>query len=410
MPHFAFEAMAPGGSREHGTLEAKSRQEALVLLGRKKLRPIRLQEAKADSPISLPRSGSGSAQRVLTEAQIIQFTEELGDLLDAGLQLEGALKMMEQRSEATVVKSVSEYLRTQVRDGRSLSASLPGASASFSDLYVNLVAAGEVSGSLKEILKRQVNYLKAINDLKNRVIQALIYPAFVAGAGVLLMILFVVVLIPQLKQLFSKNPDSIPLPTQILLGTSDLLIHWGWLLVLLVAGGGVAFWQFIQRPEGRVWWDQSRVRIPVVGPVLQASFYAQFSQTLANLLGNGVTLLQAMKLVADATPNVFYRQRLQQAATQVSEGFSLSRALRQGGGFSDMFLDLVGVGEQTGDLAKALEKAGARFEKEMDRRIQRITALIQPVIIVVIALVVGAVVYSIITSIFDAMSGMRKGL
>lgn len=410
MPTFAFDAIGPGGGREQGTVEAKSRQEALVLLTRRKLRPVRLQAASFGNATAAQRTASVPAQRNLTEPQIISFTEELGDLLDAGLQLEGALKMMEQRSEASAVKSVAEYLRTQVRDGRSLSASLPGASRSFSDLYINLVAAGEVSGALKDILQRQVNYLKTINDLKNRVIQALIYPAFVAGAGVLLMILFVVVLIPQLKQLFSKNPDQIPLPTQILLGTSDLLIHWGWLFVLILAGAGAAFWQFIQRPEGRVWWDQTRVRIPVAGPVLEASFYAQFSQTLANLLGNGVTLLQAMKLVADATPNLFYRQKLQQANDQVAEGFSLSRALRQGGGFSDMFLDLVAVGEQTGDLAKALEKAGARFEKEMDRRIQRITALIQPVIIVVIALVVGLVVYSIITSIFDAMSGMRKGL
>ena len=152
------------------------------------------------------------------------------------------------------------------------------------------------------------------------------------------------------------------------------------------------------------------MKIPVAGAVLEAAFYAQFSQTLANLLTNGVTLLQAMQLVTQATPNSYYRLRLEKASLQISEGYSLSRALRQVSGFSDMFLDLVAVGEQTGDLAKALDKAGARFEKEMDRKIQRITALIQPVIIVVIALVVGVVVYSIITSIFGAMSGMRKSL
>jgi len=407
MPHFAFEAMAPGGSREHGTLEAKSRQEALVLLGRKKLRPIRLQEAKADSPISLPRSGSGSAQRVLTEAQIIQFTEELGDLLDAGLQLEGALKMMEQRSEASSIKAVSESLRHQVREGISLSRALKVASSSFSDLYCNLVAAGEVSGALGSILQRQVVYLKKLSDLKARVIQALIYPMFVTGAGILLMGLFVVVLVPQLEMLFKTQKP--PLITQLLLGASRFLVQWGWMVLAMVALGGIAFWQAVQKPAGRLWWDQAKVKIPVAGPVLEAAFYAQFSQTL-NLLGNGVTLLQAMQLVSRATPNSYYRVRLEKAAEQVSEGYSLSRALRQVGGFADTFLDLVAVGEQTGELAKALDKAGARYEKEMDRRIQRITALIQPVIIVIIALVVGAVVYSIITSIFDAMSGMRKSL
>jgi len=387
-------------------LEARTRQEALAMLARQRLQPIRLQQEGQASPGA--EAAVETSARTMTEAQVIAFTEELGDLLDAGLQLEGALKMMGQRSEASVLKAVAESLRGQVREGVSLSRALKAASASFSDLYCNLVAAGEVSGALGAILQRQVLYLKKLSDLRGRVIQALIYPMFVTGAGVLLMVLFVVVLVPQLETLFKSQTP--PLITQILLGSSRFLVRWGWLVLVTLLFGGVAFWQAVQKPAGKLWWDQFRVKIPVAGPVLEAAFYAQFSQTLANLLGNGVTLLQAMNLVSRATPNSYFRVRLEKASEQVSEGFSLSRALRQVGGFSDMFLDLVAVGEQTGELAKALDKAGARYEKEMDRRIQRITALIQPVIIVVIALVVGAVVYSIITSIFDAMSGMRKSL
>ena len=412
MPAFTYEALVPGGGRTRGTLEAKSRQEALAQLSRQRLQPIRLQLEGAAGPAA-KAAGPGVAapvERQMNEGQIISFTEELGDLLDAGLQLEGALKMMEQRSEASSLKAVAESLRTQVREGVSLSRALKTASSSFSDLYCNLVAAGEVSGALGPILQRQVLYLKKLSDLKGRVVQALIYPMFVTGAGILLMGLFVVVLVPQLETLFSKSPQSMPLITKLLLWTSRFLVQWGWMVLVMVALGGIGFWQAIQKPAGRLWWDQARVKLPIAGPVLEAAFYAQFSQTLANLLGNGVTLLQAMQLVSRATPNTFYRVRLEKASEQISEGYSLSRGLRQVGGFADTFLDLVAVGEQTGELAKALDKAGARYEKEMDRRIQRITALIQPVIIVIIALVVGAVVYSIITSIFDAMSGMRKSL
>jgi type II secretory pathway component PulF len=410
MPAFTYEALVPGGGRTRGTLEAKSRQEALAQLSRQRLQPIRLQLEGAAGPAA-KAAGPGAAapaERQMNEGQIISFTEELGDLLDAGLQLEGALKMMEQRSEASALKAVAESLRTQVREGVSLSRALKTASSSFSDLYCNLVAAGEVSGALGPILQRQVLYLKKLSDLKGRVVQALIYPMFVTGAGILLMGLFVVVLVPQLEMLFKTQKP--PLITQLLLGTSRFLVQWGWMVLVMVALGGIGFWQAIQKPAGRLWWDQARVKIPIAGPVLEAAFYAQFSQTLANLLGNGVTLLQAMQLVSRATPNTYYRVRLEKASEQISEGYSLSRGLRQVGGFADTFLDLVAVGEQTGELAKALDKAGARYEKEMDRRIQRITALIQPVIIVIIALVVGAVVYSIITSIFDAMSGMRKSL
>ena len=411
MGTFAYEALVAGGGRTAGKLEAKSRQEALAHLGKLRLRPLKLvEEGAAVAGGAEGGAGGYAVEQPMSEAQIIAFTEELGDLLDAGLQLEGALKMMEQRSEASALKAVSQSLRNQVREGTSLSRALKSASASFSDLYCNLVAAGEVSGALGSILKRQVLYLKKLSDLKGRVIQALIYPMFVSGAGILLMVLFVVVLVPQLESLFSKSPETTPLVTKLLLGTSYFLIHFGWLLALSLALGGLVFWQWIQKPLGRVWWDQARMKIPVAGAVLEAAFYAQFSQTLANLLTNGVTLLQAMQLVTQATPNSYYRLRLEKASVQISEGYSLSRALRQVGGFSDMFLDLVAVGEQTGDLSKALDKAGARFEKDMDRKIQRITALIQPVIIVVIALVVGVVVYSIITSIFGAMSGMRKSL
>ena len=410
MPAFSYEAIVPGGGRTRGMVEAKTRQEALAQLSRQRLQPIRLQLQGAATAASAATSAGPAvpAERQMNEAQIIAFTEELGDLLDAGLQLEGALKMMEQRSEASSLKAVAESLRTQVREGVSLSRALKAASSSFSDLYCNLVAAGEVSGALGSILQRQVLYLKKLSDLKGRVIQALIYPMFVTGAGILLMVLFVVVLVPQLEMLFKTQQP--PLITQLLLWSSRFLVQWGWLVLATLALGALAFWQAIQQPVGRMWWDQARVKIPVAGPVLEAAFYAQFSQTLANLLGNGVTLLQAMQLVSRATPNLFYRVRLEKASDQISEGYSLSRALRQVGGFADTFLDLVAVGEQTGELAKALDKAGARYEKEMDRRIQKITALIQPVIIVIIALVVGAVVYSIITSIFDAMSGMRKSL
>jgi type II secretory pathway component PulF len=410
MPAFSYEAIVPGGGRTTGVLEARTRQEALAQLTRQRLQPVRLLQegAAVAAPSGAVSGGGGGGNRAMTEAQVIAFTEELGDLLDAGLQLEGALKMMEQRSEASALKAVAESLRTQVREGVSLSRALKTASASFSDLYCNLVSAGEVSGALGSILQRQVVYLKKLDELKGRVIQALIYPMFVTGAGILLMVLFVVVLVPQLETLFKSQKP--PLITLLLLASSRFLVQWGWLVLVTLLFAGVAFWQAIQRPAGRLWWDQFRVKIPVAGPVLEAAFYAQFSQTLANLLGNGVTLLQAMQLVSRATPNTFYRVRLEKASEQISEGYSLNRALRQVGGFSDMFLDLVAVGEQTGELAKALDKAGARYEKEMDRRIQRITALIQPVIIVIIALVVGAVVYSIITSIFDAMSGMRKSL
>jgi type II secretory pathway component PulF len=411
MAVFVYQAVSRDGRRISGQMEAQSRSDAFRKLDREQLQPISLnQEGSASSkPGAVSKSEPALPTRNirLSRNQIILFTEEMSDLLDAGLQLEPALRVMEGRKELSGIKAVASALRQEVREGGSLSGALRVVSPSFGDLYCNLVSAGEISGSLPQLLKRQATFLVTIDDLQKKVVSALIYPALIFFLGVGLIFLFMTYLVPQLTQLFQKTGKDLPMLTRLLVQTSDVFSHYWWAMILAVVGVVVGFGQFIRTPFGKLWWHKIQLQLPLFGSVLRGRFYAQFSQTMANLLGNGIPLLNGLRLMNSATGNVHLRRLMEQVVEIVGEGGALSRALQKVGGFPPLFIDMIGVGEQTGDLAQSLDKIGRRYDKELNIKIQRLTSLVQPVVILVMAGMVGMIAYSIINGIFDAVSGLR---
>ena len=407
---FVYRALDKSGKTRTGELTAASKTEAYRQLDKEQLQALSLtlkntgsSQDAADSKI-VPL---GSIK--LKHSQIITFTEELSDLLDAGLQLEPALRIMEQRDELSSLKQLTIALRQQLREGVSFSKALRSTSKSFDDLYCNLAQAGEISGALPQILRKEHAHLSAMQELQGRVAQSLIYPGFIFVAGVGLLFVFMTFLVPQLTSLFQRSDKKLPLTTQLLISSSDFLSHYWWAVGAVVFLSGFAFWQTIKKPAGKKWWDETRLKIPIVGSVLQSKFYTQFSQTLATMVSNGIPLLNGLRLMKEATPNVFLNHLLGRIIEMVGEGGSLSRAMRKVGNFPPMMIDMIVVGEQTGDLGAALNKVGIRYDKELKKNTERIAAIIPPVIIIVLALVVGAVAVSMITGIFEAVSGIRGG-
>jgi type II secretory pathway component PulF len=408
MPSFLYEALSRAGERVRGELVAQSRAEAFRKLDRDRLQPIKIQEkdgaTSSAQPVSQPRLLTKIS---LSRGQVILFTEELSDLLDAGLQIEQALRVMEARKELSKIKQIAAALRQRVREGSSLSNALRQVSSSFGDLYCNLVSAGEISGSLPQLLKRQGAFLATIDDLQKKVVSALIYPAMIFFLGLGLIFLFMTYLVPQMTVLFEKTGKNVPFLTRLLIDVSAFFSHYWWAILASVVLAGFGFWQLIRHPRGKKWWHRVQLKIPVVGSVLRGRFYAQFAQTLANLLGNGLPLLSAMQLMRGATLNEHWRRALSEVTDYVGEGGAFSRGLQRLTDFPSLFIDMVAVGEQTGDLAKALDKVGKKYDKELNLRIQRLTSMVQPVIILVMALMVGVIAYSIINGIFDAVSGLQ---
>jgi type II secretory pathway component PulF len=416
MPVFAYQGTGAAGEKRVGELEAGSRSEALRKLATERIQPLSL-VAKADvvegrsaHRTAAPSTGSRGAIAggiSLSRGNLIIFTEELADFLNSGLQLEPALQLMERREHKSAIKDVSAYLREKVRDGTSFSEALRTASPAFDDLYCNLVAAGEASGALAPLLRRQSAHLVAMQDLRNRVTLALIYPTVLVLAGIGAMAVFMTVLVPQMVKMFNKTGGTIPLPTFVLIKVSGAAHHYGLLVAIGIAILAAAFVAFTRQPAGRKWWDQTKLGIPLIGPLLQASFYAQFCQTMANLLQNGLPLLSALKLASGATGNTFYRSLLYRISDLVGEGASLTRAMKSVGHFAANLRDLVKVGEQTGDLGGTMEKVGARYEKLIQLRVDRIMSVVPLIIISALGGMVVLIAWSMLAGIFQVMNDLQ---
>lgn len=410
MPTFHYRAFKTSGNQVTGTLEATSPNEAYRLLRERGLQPISVKGEAKDASIKKKETTTVLEKATLTRlntSQLLFFTEELAELLEAGLQLEGALKVIEQRQEKSAVRGVATILRSKVREGIRFSQALRECGESFDPLYCNLVAAGEASGALPQILKKQCAHLEMVRDLRGKVTSSLVYPSIVFSSALILMFVFLTFLVPQLSVLLSKSGQKLPTITQCLITVSEFCGHWWWAILATlgatVMGGRLA----IQTPSGKAWWNRTILEIPVVGPVLKTTFLAELLQTLATLVTNGVTILTGLQLLQGATGNVFLRGLLFQITELVSEGSSLARAMKRVGFFPPVLIDILSVGEQTGDIAGALSRAAQRYDRELSSKIQHLTTLIQPAVILLVAIFVGVVAYSMIAGILTSVNALK---
>lgn len=422
MAIFSYKALSASGSVTTGELDAADRSEALRRLERKGLQPVQLKQAAgaaaAAASSTKAKANAKASQAVgqdhlqagpikLKRAEVVLFTEELADMLGAGLQLEPALKAMEGRQELGNLKEVSWKIRQIVRDGASFSSALRRVSPSFGPLYCSLAAAGEASGALDTILKRQSHYLKTLADLRSRLILAMIYPALLVIAGIGLSVVCVTVLIPQLLALVENTPGSDPkLGITILMGLSNFLSKWWLVLVLALVAAAIFFKAWLDNPANKPAWDRIKLNLPLFGRVISSRFYVQFLETMANLVGNGLPLLRSLELSRDATENDELRSQLDKVIEQVGDGRSLSKALIRTDAFPPLLIDMVSVGERTGKIEQSLRRAAERFDRELDNSMQRVMALITPAVLIVIAALVGVMAYMIIMSILQTLSSM----
>lgn len=403
MPTFTYQAVRPGGQKVSGSLDAANRQEALKELLRQSLQPVELKGGGGFGK----KSGKGKDDYTLSKTDVLYMTEDLADLLEAGLQLEPALRTLEQREGNDRIQRVASALREQVREGISFSHALRSTSKSFSELYCGVVEAGELSGSLGTILRRQTEYISAQLDLQNRVRSALIYPCFLICAGIVLVIVFITKLVPGLTKLFEQTGRDLPFLTRMLIGMSDFFLANWWIFVTGLVIAVLAGWYVLNKPEGIFWWHQNQLKIPLFGKVLELRVYTQITFTLGTLMGSGIPLLKSIQLTNRGTPNRYLQHIFDGVTAVIEEGGSLSNALRRSAALPASTVDMISVGEQTGDLGEALLKVSRRYEKQLNLSIERLTGFIQPAIIILLAGLVGIVVYSVFDAIFESVSGLK---
>jgi type II secretory pathway component PulF len=382
--------------------------------------PIRIEAVGAEpqvvrgAPVSgTPAAAAATASTTPTQrlkiphTQLLIFTEQLAHLLQAGMTLDEGLAVLQKRLKHPRVQQLTSALHQALVDGRSFSQALRDFPRVFPAIYVNLIAAGEASGALPEILKRLVEHLMQAKNLRDRVQQALIYPAFLALAGGALMTIFITFMVPQLTNFMSQNGGALPLPTRMLVGFHHVLTTYWWVAAVLVLGVFISVRGYMRTDEGKVTIDRLRLSAPGYGRVIRHRYYAQFSRTLGTLMENGVPLLKALDLVTEIAGNRYLERQLAEVRRAVIEGANLSVALSQYKIFPELFTDMMAVGEQTGQFAQTMQTIADVYERELDRTVQIISSLIPPVIIVVIALVVGFVVYSILSAVFEMTASLQ---
>jgi type II secretory pathway component PulF len=408
MAVFDYMARSSDGNRVEGSVEARDRQLALLEIERRGYVPVsvsrRGQTAERAAPkprFVLRRSGPRMKSR-----EVLVFTTELSDLLASGMTLGNALNALANRKTGRASDEIVASLRDNIVRGSSLSDAMSTYPGTFPKLYVSMIRAGEASGALPEVLRRLVGHYERMQELKENVMMALLYPAIVLGIGVLLLVFLMLVVVPQFEKVFERMGEAMPLATRILIGISRGTGDYGLVILGVLVVLGIMANRAIKTPSGRLWWDGMLLRVPLVRGIVASSVYANFARTLATLLMNGVPVLKALGIVKDTVGNAVVGREIENARERVTDGTTISGPLAAGKVFPRLMTEMLTVGEQTGDMAGALKHIAQRYENELDRNVKVLTTVLEPLFILVIAVVVGFVALSILMAVLDLTSGL----
>jgi len=348
------------------------------------------------------------AVKTISYAQQYLFCEQLAHLLSAGMTLDESLGILVKRMKQPKLQALSRSLHQSLLDGRSLSQAMKDFPKIFSPLFVNMISAGEASGALPTILRRLTAHLAEVKKLRERVNQALMYPSFLIVIGMLLIVVFMRTMVPQLMSFFGDTNAKLPAATQVIIDVNTFLTGYWWLVIGGIVGAVALFRIFVASPAGRMAWDRFKWHIPVFSRIPRFRFYAQFARTLGTLTENGVTLLKALELLEDVANNVFITARMKEVRAAVIDGATLSGAVANRGIFPEMFVDMMGVGEQTGKFSDTMGLIADVYERELDKQVQVVSTLIPPIVMVFIAAVIGTVIYGILVAVFSLTSGLGR--
>lgn len=409
MPNFNYIARSKGGARVQGTLEASDRHAALVAISKLGHTPISVTPAAE----AKPKRNSGSFFKLtwpahMSAREVSLFTGELCDLLDAGMTLGNALNALATQAEGENRAPIIASLRDAIVGGATFSDALAQHPKIFSPIYVNMIRAGEASGSLPTVLKRLIEHFERIQAIHSRVTSAMVYPVIVLIMGFGVGVFAVTYILPKFKTIFDQmGPSGLPKMTKILLGISDWLTNYGLFAMIALVLAGFALHRWIQTPAGRLRWDRLKLKLPLIKGMVASSIYANFARTLQSLLENGVPVLRALSITAQTANNSVIADELLKARERVTDGTTISGPLAASGTFPPMLINLISIGEQTGDLPSALGHVAKRYETELDRNVTIFTTALEPILIFVVALVIGFVAISVMMAVLSITSGLH---
>jgi len=329
-------------------------------------------------------------------ADVAIMTRQLSVLVRAKIPLFESLSALIDQVEKEGLRRALTNIRDQVREGISFADSLREHPTIFSEMYVNMVRAGEASGTLETVLERLTSFIDSQAKLKGKVVSALAYPVLMMIIAVVLVSVLMVAVVPKVTSIFESMDRALPWYTSLLIAVSGFAASYWWLILLLLAGGSWAFRRWKRTPEGKLAWDTIVLSMPVVGPLVQMIAISRFSRTLATLLSAGVALLQAMGIVQTVLGNAALEKVVADATTSIREGQSIAEPLKASGRFPPMVTHMIAIGEKSGQLEEMLENVAEAYDSVVDNRVQMLTSLLEPIIIVVMGGAVAFIAMSIL--------------
>jgi general secretion pathway protein F len=402
MPVYEYTALNARGKSVAGIVDAESAVAARQKLRGSRIFPVSVQETQRS-----PEKKSGwmtalsqSFARVRPR-EVALMTRQLATLAGAGFPLVTALDTMIPQIKAPAFKRVMAQIKDSVVEGNSFAAALSPYPGIFSPVYVNMVRAGETSGTLEIVLDRLADIAEKQQALSTRIKTALAYPVLMGVIGVLVLFFLLAFIVPSIASIFEDMGQALPTPTRILILVSDFLKTYWWMVLGAAAAGGFAARRYQKTPAGRRLWDRWVLRAPGVGGLVRKLAAARFTRTLASLLANGVTLMAALEIVENIVGNVHLAEAISRAAEDVGKGQALGPSLGESGLFPSLAIQMIQVGEQSGELEPMLEKVADVFENEVESTVMSLTSLLEPVMILVMAVIVGFIVLSICLPIFE---------
>ena len=414
MPVFEYTARDADGRQLQGTVEASDRNGAMAQISAQGLFPVSITggggEVKAAPTKVLfneeaPRRRSHAKPKL---QELANYTRQLANLLKAGMPLTSALNSMISLEGSGVSAAVSEQLLHDVREGHNLSAALAKHPGIFPEMYVNMIKAGESGGSLVEVLLRLAEHYERFAEVRQKVTSALVYPAFVVVLGLVLIFVFMSYILPKFMKIFDGMKVSLPLSTQILQSMSDFFANWWWgvlilsMLLIVVVNG------YFSTAVGRERLHGWLLEAPLVKKIVRPTMFGQFARTLGALLRNGVPVLTALKITESVVQNVVLQDAIARTREGVTDGKTLAQPLARSGVFPKLMVDLIHIGEQTGDVPSALENLAETYDNELTTNLRVVTTLIEPILIVFIAGVVGFMLVGVLQAMFKITSAIGR--
>jgi general secretion pathway protein F len=405
MPVYEYRALDPRGKKVSGIIDADSPRLARAKLRTDGYFPVEIHsgatEEEARASTSTREIPLSRLFRHIRPQERAALTRQLATLVGAGIPFVGALDAVIQQVTNRQQRRALVDIREQVMGGSTVATAMARHRWLFSDLYVNMVHAGESSGALETVLHRLADLLERTVKLKNRVQSALFYPITMMGIGILVLVFLLTHVVPIVTRLFAEAKQDLPVATIILIKTSDFLIQWWWALLAGIVVLAFIIQRYLSTPGGRLFWDRIKLKLPLIGSLYRRVIVARFSRTLGTLLEGGVPLTSALSIVQHVINNAFMAGFVETAMQEVNEGEELSVPLERSRAFPPMFIQMIAAGERSGAMEEMLLNIAAAYEDEVENTVAALTSLLEPFLILVMGLVVGFIVISILLPILQ---------